>query len=157
MFSSCVLQKIVLKKGKNIIGFFMPKFGLSVIFIISVFMPQWQAEVCWFFLMLKAGNFGADTFHSIRHRGFRVLPTSHWQSVSVADVSAFPFNYSSKSRPSWSAHRGAPHQKRGKGKMKKENNKKRTIRQFVNLRSFSAVTALCSLVNVHIFRSWISR
>jgi len=42
VFSS-FLQKICIKKGKlflSILEFFMSKFGLSVIFIISVFLPQ---------------------------------------------------------------------------------------------------------------------
>ena len=70
-----------------------------------------------FFLMSQAGNFWADTFHSNRHRGFRVLPTSHWHSLSLAHVSAFPLFSFSKSRPSWSAHR-----KKGKNNVRVKAN-----------------------------------
>ena len=43
----------------------------------------------YFVLMLQAGNFWADAFHSIKHWGFRAPSTSHWQSVSVDNVSTF--------------------------------------------------------------------
>ena len=42
------------------------------------------------FIIIQAGNFGADAYHSIRQRGFRVLSTPVRQSVIVEHVfSAF--------------------------------------------------------------------
>jgi len=34
------------------------------------------------------GDLVSSAYHSTKHRGFRVLSTSHWQSVSVDNVSA---------------------------------------------------------------------
>ena len=42
-----------------------------------------------FVVMIQASNFGADAYHSIKHRGFRVLSTPQRQSVIVENVSAF--------------------------------------------------------------------
>ena len=68
------------------------------ILIYFVFHLFWSSDFSffirgrWFFVILQARNFGVDAYHSIRHLGFRVLSTSHWQSVNVDNVSAFPFN-----------------------------------------------------------------
>ena len=69
-----------------------PSDASDVLTVHSNFIPALslaRPKLADFFVRLQAGNFGADAYHSIRHRGFRVLSTPHRQSVSVDILPAF--------------------------------------------------------------------
>ena len=46
-----------------------------------------------FFIIFASRQFWSGYLSVLKQRGFRVLLTSHWQSVCANNVSAFPFNF----------------------------------------------------------------